>query len=65
MIAAGAKLWAAHKEWSAKKKIAVYILAPVSIVAVALTIKFGGWDTAVLAVQLITETLEAFATVEM
>lgn len=65
MITAGAKLWATHKEWSAKKKIAIYTLAPVSLIVFTLVVKYAGWENAAMAAQLITEMLEAFATVEM
>lgn len=65
MIAAGAKLWETHKEWSAKKKIAVYALAPVSLIVFTLVVKYAGWENAAMAVELLTEMLEAFAAVEM
>ncbi len=65
MITAGTKLWATHKEWSAKKKIVIYTLAPVSLIVFTLVVKYAGWENAAMAAQLITEMLEAFAAVEM
>lgn len=61
LVKAGFKLWEKSKEWSAKKRIAVLIVAPLALVATSLTVYFVGPEHAQFAVQLLTETLEAFA----
>lgn len=54
-------VWEKSKEWSAKKRIAMFVLVPVSIVAVTLVVKYAGWDNALLATELITEMLQVFS----
>ena len=65
LVSAAAKLWTTHKEWSTKKKIAVYAIAPISLIVFTLVVKYAGWENAAMAAQLITEMLTAFAEADM
>lgn len=51
--------FAKHKEWSTKKKIAMFTALPLAVVLMAASAHFFGWDIVVLVVDKLIELLNA------
>lgn len=61
LVKGGLSLWEKSKEWNAKKRIAMMIAVPVSLVAVSSAVYAFGWESVAFAAQILTELLAAFS----
>ena len=57
------KLWGKAKEWSAKKKMALFSLIALVVVVTPVSIYFIGWDQTVLAFQIVNDLLASLVTI--
>ena len=57
LVKAGFKLWETSKEWNAKKRIAIFVIIPVSLIIFSLVVWIVGPEYAQLAAQILTETM--------
>lgn len=61
MITSGVKLWQSSREWSAKKRIAVFAIAPASLILFSVVVGVFGPDNAQIAAEILTAVMSAFA----
>ena len=63
IVRAVTTLWGKTSEWSAKKKIAAFVIGAVALIAFTYVVGLVGTETATFAAQLLLDTLTAFVEV--
>jgi hypothetical protein len=61
LVKAGFKVWETSKEWSAKKRIASFAIAPAALILFSIVVGVFGEHSAQIAAQILTEVMLTIA----